>query len=200
VRAAAARLAGLLPFFPLSVFALYAFRHGATTNERWIGAFELAAAAALFQLAVLLPRRRPINRLILGVNVYLLAGGAAALGSQWWLLETYGRLRESGIFLAILAVGLVATEATPSGFVGAAGVPRPAARRASLALLAATAAAVGVAVAFRGDRTWAALVPMVGLAVLQRVLRWRLPSPGGSPSVALARGVASAAAVVSWPP
>ena len=110
------------------------------TNERWVGAFELAAAAALLQLVIVLPQRRPTNRLILGANLYLLAG------------------------------------------------------RASLWLLGATATAVLVALAFQGDRTWAAMVPVIALAVLQRTLRSRLRSSSAG------RGMVRAAAVVSWPP
>ena len=92
----------LVQFFPLSLFATYAFWRGAPTGERWVQAFELAALAAVVQLLILLPQRRPMNRLILGANLYLLIGGAAALAKQWWLLEAYGALRESGIFLSML--------------------------------------------------------------------------------------------------
>jgi hypothetical protein len=169
-------VSNFVQFFPLSVFAGYAFRYGVPTNDRWIAAFELAAAAALLQLAILLPQRRPTNRLILGANLYLLAGGAAALAHQWWLLEAYGALKESGIFLFMLGVGVVTTFATPSGFIAAVDATRREIRRASLSLLGATAIAVVVALAFQGHRTWAAVVPVIALAVLQRFLRARLPS------------------------
>lgn len=175
-------LSGLVQFFPLSLFATYAFWRGVPTGQRWVEAFELAALAAVVQLSILLLRRRPLNRLILGANLYLLIGGAAALGRQWWLLDVYGALRESGIFLSMLVVGVVTTFATSAGFVAVAGAPREAVRRASLWLLAATVIAVGMALTFRGDRTWAAMVPVIALAVLQRLLSSRL------------------VAVVSWPP
>jgi len=195
-------VSNFIQFFPLSVFAGYAFRYGIPTNARWIAAFELAAAAALLQLVILLPQRRPTNRLILGANLYLLAGGAAALARQWWLLETYGALKESGIFLFMLGVGVVTTFATPSGFVAAEGASRPEIRRASLWLLGATAAAVVVALAFQGNRTWAAVVPVIALAVLQRMLRSRVQSHatvGGEaspPSAPLVRRSVSVAVVM----
>ena len=168
------RASGFVQFFPLSVFATYAFWQGTPTGDRWIGAFELAAAAAVLQLAIVLPQRGSTNRLILGANLYLLAGGAAALTRQWVLLQTYGALRESGIFLFMLGVGVVSTFATRSGFVSTDGASVHEIRRASLAMLAATLAAVAMSLAFHGDRTWAAVVPVIALATLQRVLRSRL--------------------------
>ena len=165
---------GLSQFFPLSVFATYAFRYGAPTSERWIAAFELAAIVAAIQLVILLPRHQPANRLILGANLYLLVGGAAAVTHQWWVLEAYNVLRESAIFLFMLAVGGVTTWATPSGFVAVDGAPRDEVRRASLWMLGATLAAVVTAVVFRGHRTWAAVVPVLALALLHRWLRYRL--------------------------
>ena len=95
----------LVQFFPLSLFATYAFWRGVPTNQRWLMAFELAALAAVIQLLILLPQGRPMNRLILGANVYLLIGGAAALARQWWVLDVYSVLRESAIFLGMLGVG-----------------------------------------------------------------------------------------------
>jgi alpha-beta hydrolase superfamily lysophospholipase len=169
-----ASASGLVQFLPLSVFAAYAFGQGAPTDDRWVVAFELAAVAAVVQLAILLPRRRPTNRLILGANLYLLVGGAAAFAQQWWLLHLYSTLRESAIFLFMAGVGMVTTLATAGGFVAAEGAPRGAVRRASLALLGATLAAVAVSATFRGDRTWAAVAPMIALAVLHRALRSRV--------------------------
>jgi hypothetical protein len=159
-------VSSLVQFFPLSLFATYAFWRGVPTNERWVVAFELAALAAVIQLLVLLPQRRPMNRLILGANVYLLIGGAAALAKQWWVLEAYGALKESGIFLSMLGVGVVTTFATSAGFVAVVDAPRERIRRASLWLLGATLIAVVVALAFRGNRAWAAVVPVIALAVL----------------------------------
>jgi alpha-beta hydrolase superfamily lysophospholipase len=172
-----ARLATLVQFFPLSVFATYAFWEGVPTGARWIAAFELAAGAAVLQFALLWPRRGPTNRLVLGVNLYLLTGGAAALTRQWWVLETYGRLQESGIFLFILGVGLVTTVATRAGFVAVVDASAGAARRASLWLAAATLGAAVVAHAFQGRRLWSAVAPMIVLAALQGALAGRLRAP-----------------------
>jgi non-heme chloroperoxidase len=193
----------LVQFFPLSVFATYAFWYGVPTSQRWVSAFQLAAVAAVIQLLILLPRRRPTNRLILGANLYLLVGGAAALAQQWWLLEAYGALKESGIFLFMLGVGVVTTFATSAGFVAVVGAAPERVRRSSLWLLGATLIAFVIALAFQGNRTWAAVVPVIALAVLQRALASRLRSQptaeDSSPSRApgSVRRLASVAVVVT---
>ena len=161
----------LVQFLPLSLFAALAFGGGVPDADRWKLAFEMASLAALAQLAIVLPQRRPANRLVLAANLYLLLGGLAFVTRQWWYLELYGALRESAIFLLMLVVGVVSTIASRAGFIGIAiEAPRRTVGRASLVLLAATVVALALSVAFRGDRYLAATVPIIGLAVLQRVL------------------------------
>jgi hypothetical protein len=140
-----------IQFLPLSLFASYAFWYGAPSNERWVEAFTIGALAAAIQLLIVLSRGRPANRLILGANLYLLVGGIAATARQWWLLGVYGRLTETGIFLSILTVGVLATLLTPAGFVGVRAANVQAVRWYS-----------------------AAVVPLIGLALLQRVFARRL--------------------------
>lgn len=164
----------LLQFAPLSLFATYAFWSGPPAPDRWVAAFQLGAVAALLQLAIVLRQPRPANRLILGANVYLLVAGAAAFAQQWWVLRAYDALREAGILVSMLGVGLVTTIATRAGFVAVPDAPADAVRRASLWLLGATTLAVAMAFAFRGDRTLAAFLPIFALAMLQRALVARL--------------------------
>jgi len=169
----------LIQFVPLSLFATYAFWNGNPDGNRWETAFELASIAAIVQLLILLPQRRPVNRLVLAANLYLLLGGLAFLGHQWWYLALYDSLRESAIFIFMLIVGVTTTLIGSAGFVGVENSTRSFVLRGSLVLLAATAVALGLSIVFRGDRYLAAVWPIVGLAVLQRFLIHRakaLPS------------------------
>ena len=158
----------LFQFFPLSLFATYAFWHGLPTNERWIEAFQLSAVAGIVQLVIVLPQRFPLNRLVLAGNIYLILGGVAALTGQWWYLQIYDELRESAIFLAMLMVGIVATFATRHGFIGVRGADLEKTRHYSILLLGATAICLLPAVAFAGNRVWSAVMPIIALALLQR--------------------------------
>ena len=107
----------LFQFFPLSLFAAYAFWHGLPSNERWIEAFQISAIAGIVQLGIVLPQRFLLNRLVLAGNIYLILGGLAALTGQWWYLQIYDYLRESAIFLAMLLVGIVGTNPCSVNFL-----------------------------------------------------------------------------------
>jgi tetratricopeptide (TPR) repeat protein len=111
-------------------------------------------------------------------------------------------------WIQFLPLSLFAGHAFPHGAptddrrVEAFGVPAaaPAAvRRASLWLLAATLVAVGASVAFRHDPTWAAAVPITGLAIVQRALAARLdPRPGSLARAALVAVLVVSAATGAW--
>ncbi|WP_373975535.1 nucleoporin NDC1 [Chitinibacter sp. SCUT-21] len=164
----------LVQFFPLSIFALYAFWHGAPSDERWLAAFQIGALLALIQLIWVLRQAQPANRLILAANLYLIAGGMAAFFQQWWFLKLYGSLRVAAIFVFILAVGIVTTLCSPAGFIAQAAAPTQQVRTASYYLLAATLIALTVSLYYRGNQTWAAVVPIVSLVILQRILARRV--------------------------
>jgi hypothetical protein len=170
----------LIQFFPLSLFATYAFWDGAPTDQRWIEAFKLAALAGAVQLAVVLPQPYPVNRLVLAGNLYLIFGGVAAMAEQWWFLRIYDSLRESAIFLFMLAVGMVATFASRAGFVAVSDGDASRIRWSSLVLVLATALCFFPATLFEGQRMWSAVFPIVILAVLQRFLAvWSRRPAGG---------------------
>jgi hypothetical protein len=169
------RIRGAVQFLPLMLFGTYAFWHGAPTDDRWLEAFRLGGLAALAHLLSVWRSGRAADRLALGANLYLLVGGLATLAQQWWLLRFYGALQESGIFLFMLGVGAVASFGTTAGFLTVSGAP---ARRASLVMLAATAAALAVSFVFRGHPQVSTGLPIVVLTLLQRALAAR-QAPAG---------------------
>ncbi|MGX5172505.1 hypothetical protein ACUR5C_00590 [Aliikangiella sp. IMCC44653] len=154
----------LIQFFPLSIFALFAFWFGAPSNERWLEAFQLGALLGLIQLAVLLPLSNPLNRLVLAGNIYLILGGLAVFFNQWWFMQLYDSLRESAILILMVIIGVVTTFASSSGFIGVKG----SARMFSLYLLTATILMLPFSIYFEGDRIYAAVLPIVFLALLNR--------------------------------
>jgi hypothetical protein len=156
----------LIQFFPLSTFATFAFWHGTPSNDRWLDAFQLGALLGLIQLTILLPRKDPLNRLVLAANFYLIFGGLAVFFEQWWYLDLYNSLRESAIILLMVIIGLVTTFSSSAGFIAVQG----SARVLSLYLLTASIFMLALAIYFEGNRTYAAVLPIIFLAVLQRYL------------------------------
>jgi hypothetical protein len=85
----------------------------------------------------------------------------------------YQQFGEASLFVSILMVGLASTWLSPSGFVAKLG-PTIQVRRASLLLLASVLAALVVAVYFRGDVKFAAVLPVIALSWFNRLLRLRV--------------------------
>ena len=165
----------LIGFVALAFFAYLAFGRGAATDEAFVFAFKASSLLAAIELAFLLSRNEPANRLILGANLWLMAGGAAAFLEQWWWLRVYQDFGEASLFSAMFLVGVFSTLFAPSGFIAKLG-PKVEVKRSSLVLLASVGCALAVAVYFRGNVKYAAVLPVIGLSWLNRLLRHRLPS------------------------
>ena len=157
-------------FLALALFAFLAFGSGPATDERLLFAFEASAPVAVAELAVLVWRAAPANRLILGATLWLAAGGLAAYLQQWWWLKGYQQLGEASLFISMAVVGVITTALSPTGFVAAVGPRRPVVL-ASLGLLAAVLLALLAAVHFRGNVKLAAVIPVIALSWLNRLLR-----------------------------
>lgn len=95
----------LLGFLALALFAYLAFGSATTSDEQFVFAFKASGAVAAAELATLLARATPANRLIIGANIWLIAGGMAALLEQWWFLRTYQQFGEASLFCAMLHAG-----------------------------------------------------------------------------------------------
>jgi len=165
----------LLGFLALAYFAYLAFAGGPSTEDRLISAFKAASIVAVLEMSVMFSRGKPANRLIVGANIWLIAGGLAAYLHQWWWLRGYQQLGEASLFLCIAAVGLVSTALSRSGFVAANG-PRRTIVSASLLLLAAVVLALLTSIYYRGNVKLAAVIPIITLSWLNRLLRRKIES------------------------
>jgi len=164
------RIAPFFQFLPISLFSTYAFALGEPSNERWLDAFILAAIVGVIQLVVLVFINKPMSRLILAINCYLILGGLAALFQQWWVLKLYNQGQELSIFIFIIFIGIVTTIISKHGFIAAIGGTKQDTRQASYLLILASLIALFVAYLFQGSITYSAVLPIITLALLQRYL------------------------------
>ncbi|HSC66227.1 MAG TPA: hypothetical protein VLC79_00940, partial [Cellvibrio sp.] len=103
-----------------------------------------------------------------------IVGGVAAFLQQWWLFKLYGSLQESAIFIFILVVGLVATFATAAGFLSVNTAAKQQVKKYSYLLLAAAVIALACSLLFSGHTTWSVVIPIITLAILQRLFSYKL--------------------------
>ena len=94
-----------LGFLALAIFAYLAFASGPATDERFVYAFKIASIVAVVELAVLLARASAANRLIIGANIWLAVGGAAAFLELWGVLRVYQRFGEAACLHLCLRSG-----------------------------------------------------------------------------------------------
>jgi hypothetical protein len=72
----------LIGFIALAFFAYLAFGRGQTTDESFVFAFKASSFLAIGELVFLLARTAPANRLILGANLWLIAGGTRYISAN----------------------------------------------------------------------------------------------------------------------
>jgi hypothetical protein len=162
-------IAALFPLFPLTVFVLYAFWSDKPDFERFKTAFTIGGSLAGLQLVWTLWRGTVVNRVVLGVNLYLLVGALSFYLDWVQLGRAYDNLRETGVVAAITLIGVLTTFASPYGFVGVAG-PAAQVRRLSLWMLSVAFVGCAISFWFRGNLLLSAAVPIIALQLSQRVL------------------------------
>ncbi|MBU9426029.1 permease [Burkholderia gladioli] len=160
-------------FLPAIVFLFYGRFGPGTADLRWTTAFVIGGALAVFHGAWLL-RRAQRNSIAIGVDLYLLIGGALALasprGSELWGEQ----LGPAAMLVCVLVVGIVHTAWSAGGFVDIAPADRARVRSLSLVMLAVTVTALAVSVAMRHSPLWGGVVPLVALVVVRGRLRRQL--------------------------
>ncbi|HCY84257.1 MAG TPA: hypothetical protein DHV36_03885, partial [Desulfobacteraceae bacterium] len=102
---------------PITLFLAYIRRIDTQVPENFKGPFTISAAAAVLLICILVYKKQPLNRLFLGINLYLISGGAAFITHQYWLNRIYDDLQASGMLLWIIGVGVVTTLLSPRGFI-----------------------------------------------------------------------------------
>lgn len=160
----------LLIYVPLVAFILYAWAYG-MTDQAWLGAFELGGLLALIVTGMQLKEGVILDRIMLGLNVFLIVGAIGFLFDVGAILEWYSVSRGGPLFGSIAMVGLIATLFTKAGFIGVIKRDKQAQKYASFLLLAATFVAFIWAV--NGDDRgifWAVVVPFILLRLTREQL------------------------------
>ena len=86
--------------------------------QNWETPFIVSGLVALIPILGGFYRKKIFNRVLLGLNLYLLTGGIALITHQWWLNRLYGRFQGSGMLAWVVLVGLVSMVASSRGFIG----------------------------------------------------------------------------------
>jgi hypothetical protein len=173
-------LLGALELAGLLTFLFMITKRGPVGAPVWANAFKTGATIVVIFYALRLRHLASSNGLILGANVWLMLGGLATAAHLGAILAWYDMQREASVFIVIFVVGGLLTLVAPGGFVGV-NVERRRVLLASAALLAMVVVDIAVAVHFRGNLRWGAVVPMAVLIWMSRLVRRRLSTASVQP-------------------
>lgn len=159
---------------PLAVFfiALKVFPPDAPTD--WQMPFLISGTAAFGATIFLMVKKQRVNRICLGINLYLFSGCLAFLTRQWWLNSLYDELRATGVLIWVALVGLVSTVSPPGGFIGEAHPDRHLVRNYSCMLMVSTVAAAVLSYGYRGNRLFSEVIPFAAVFIFHGILKNKL--------------------------
>ena len=164
-------LLNVLEFASLPTFLVSLNQFQSYQTGRWAEPYYLSTLVAAVVTTFFLLRGVVLNRLAIGINLYLVSGCLA----QWFELTSvnqfYGETRAAGMLMWIMIVGVVATTISRAGFIGVGLVNVQRRLLLSLALLVGAVVATGLSYYFIGNRWLSEFVPFVLLFTLQNRLR-----------------------------
>ncbi len=164
----------ILEAVPLIVFLISVSFIDTTVPMNWQGPFVLSGSVALSVILIFLYKKLLLNRIFLGINLYLFSGGLAFITHQWWLNRIYDSLQASGILIWVIGVGVITTLISPKGFIGIESPEKNNMKKYSFFLLTASVIAFAVSFGFQGNRILSESIPFVGLFLVHGSLKARL--------------------------
>ncbi len=156
---------------PLPVFLLYAAVIDQSIPHNWLGPFLASSSIAILTTTILLFNKVPLNRLIIGISLYLIIGCFALLTNHTWLNQMYGIFKASGMLASIIIVGIISLLVNPAGFIGVKSPNRKKVVLFSLALLLAALLAFSLSFSLQGNKLLSEVIPFIGLFAIQSFLR-----------------------------
>ena len=159
----------LIEFIPISAFGIVV-RLTSENGVNWKLAFIIGGCFAVIEKALLIANRFPLDRILLGTDVFLIIGGLGYLFNVQFILNIYLFLFHATLFASLLIVGVLTTFFTDRGFIGVDHHQRNRVIVFSLFLLGAGVAAFLVSYIFRGDYMLAGILPFTGMLVVNWIL------------------------------
>lgn len=112
-----------------------------------------------------------MDRIMLGINLFLIVGAIGFLLNNDTILDWYGSTKGGPLFCAVAIVGIITTMFSSRGFIGVVAKKRELVVYSSLLLLAATFIALVWSVSAESQGIfWAIVVPFILLKVMREKL------------------------------
>ena len=165
---------GIIEAIPLPIFLIYAALIDQSYSQNWQGPYTTSSIVALLTTTILMFNKVPLNRLIIGINVYLITGSLGLYTDQVWLNQLYGKMEASGMLAWIIIVGVVSILLNPAGFIGIKSQDRKKVIIFSLYLLLVAQIAFLFSFYFQGNKIYSEYIPFIALFAVQGILKFKV--------------------------
>ncbi|MCF6324771.1 MAG: hypothetical protein L3J89_10710 [Gammaproteobacteria bacterium] len=165
-------LLNLTEILPLPLFLVYAEMIDKDISAQWLGPYLLSSLLAIIISGYLIKERIPLNRVILGINLYLCSGSIGLLFSFTWLNHFYGEIEAAGMLFWILATCFVALF-HPKGLFIPPQSDQKKLTKGALAFISIVLTACLISILFQGNRLIAEVLPFILVFTSYNILRNR---------------------------
>ena len=156
---------------PVLIFVYYIRYIDINTAQDWNLPYLISSAVAFVAIILFVARKIIFNRLLLGINLYLISGAIAIITHQWWLNRIYGELQAAGLLAWVVIVGFVTLLFSPHGFIGINFTDKRSVKIFSLFLLIISICAFSISFVFRENKILSELVPFILIFFTQHILK-----------------------------
>ena len=156
-------------FFPLIAFLETARFYSEIGIMKWLYAYEISAMASIFHIIIMYATHQVINRIIIGIDVYMIFGGFFTFFYQEDVLSFLRMLHESGMILSITVVGIFSMIFTRNSFLGSITVNEQS-KKYSYYLLIISMFSTIFSYCFSGNILLSGVIPIVLLTVINKML------------------------------
>lgn len=154
---------GFIETTPLPVFLLYAAGIDQSITQNWQGPFVASSIVAILTMTILLYNKFVLNRLMIGINAYLILGSVGLFTQPDLIHQVYGKFQASGMLACIIIVGVISLLISPAGFIGVQSQDRKKVVKTSLYLLLVAQTAFFVSWYFQGNKLSSEFIPFIAL-------------------------------------
>ncbi|MCK5310665.1 MAG: hypothetical protein KAJ62_01055 [Desulfobacteraceae bacterium] len=161
----------LFEALPFLIFVYYIRYIDIQTVQDWNLPFFISGVAAFIAIILFFVHKIIFNRILLGINLYLISGAIAIITHQWWLNKIYGELHASGVLAWVVIVGLVCLLFSPHGFIGVNSADKHSIKKFSLLLFFVSICAFSISFVLRENRVFSELIPFTLIFFTQYILK-----------------------------
>ena len=157
---------------PLPIFLVYAEIIDKGISEQWLGPYLLSSLLAIIISAYLIKEKVVLNRVILGINLYLCSGTTGLLFNVTWLNHFYGETEAAGMLFWVLGICLIALFHAKGLFLPRHCNPTIM-NKEDAAFIGIVLVACLVSVLFQGNRLLAEIIPFIFIFTSYNIFRSR---------------------------